>query len=437
MPLLIILLGIALQIFLTVKKVSPFLSLLIVAILIGFLLGMQPAAILTSVEKGVGSTLGGLALIICLGAILGKILETSGAAEQISTTLIKSFGEKNVQWAMLLTGFLVGLPLYYNAGFVILVPLVFSVARKTKLPLLLIAIPMAASLSTTHCFLPPHPGPVVLVNVFQADLGKTLIYGLILVIPIVIISGPLLGRLLQRITSTVLVPNGESGLAMLKRLPSVFPSFIIALLPVILITLAVVAKYFFKEETIIKKIILFTGDSTIALLLSVLCAIYFLGIRMGKKIKLVMQWLNEAISGIAVIMLIITAGGVLKQVLTDSGTGAYITSFSSEWQIHPLVFGWVVTALLRVAIGSATVAGLTAAGIVSPVVAAGTVSPELMVLAVGAGSVFGSHINDSGFWMFKEFFNITLRQTFLSWTIMETTISILGLVGVLLLNMFI
>lgn len=151
----------------------------------------------------------------------------------------------------------------------------------------------------------------------------------------------------------------------------------------------------------------------------------------------IMQWLNDAISGIAVIMLIITAGGVLKQILTDSGTGAYITSFSSDWQIHPLVFGWVVTALLRVAIGSATVAGLTAAGIVSPIVAAGAVSPELMVLAVGAGSVFGSHINDSGFWMFKEFFKVTLKQTFLSWTIMETIISILGLIGILLLNMFI
>jgi len=438
MPLLIIVLGITLQIFLTVKKVSPFLSLLIVAILIGFLLGMQPDAIVSSVEKGVGSTLGGLALIICLGAVLGKILEISGAAEQISGTLIKGFGEKKIQWAMLLTGFLVGLPLYYNAGFVILVPLVFSVARKTKLSLLYIAIPMAASLSTTHCFLPPHPGPVVLVNAFKADLGKTLIYGLILVIPIVIIAGPFLGRLLQKVTTGVLtvVPNGHHMIVE-KKLPTIFPSFIIALLPVLLITLSVIAKYFLHDETILKKAILFIGDSTIALLISVLIAVYFLGLRTGNKMSVVMQWLNDALSGIAVIMLIITAGGVLKQILIDSGTGAYITSFSSQWQIHPLVFGWVVTALLRVAIGSATVAGLTAAGIVSPIVAAGTVSPELMVLAVGAGSVFGSHINDSGFWMFKEFFNVTLKQTFLSWTIMETTISILGLIGVLLLNMVI
>ena len=199
MTFLIILLAIALQVFLTVKKVNPFLSLLIVAIVAGLMLGMHPAQLLSSIENGVGSTLGGLALIICLGAILGKILAVSGAAEQISSTLIKSFGEKNIQWAVLLTGFLIGIPLYYNAGFVILVPLVFTLAKKTGLPLLYIAIPMAASLSTTHCFLPPHPGPVVLVNAFNADMGKVLIYGLIIAITTVIIAGPLLGRLLQGI----------------------------------------------------------------------------------------------------------------------------------------------------------------------------------------------------------------------------------------------
>src|SRR6478735_5579839 len=199
MTFLIILFAIALQVFLTVKKFSPFLSLLIVSITCGLLLGMQPAAVLASIEKGVGSTLGGLALIICLGAILGKILEISGAAEQISSTLINGFGEKNIQWAVLLTGFLIGIPLYYNAGFVILVPLVFSIAKRTGLPLLYIAIPMAASLSTTHCFLPPHPGPVVLVNAFKAQMGKTLLYGLMMAVPTVIVAGPLLGRLLRNV----------------------------------------------------------------------------------------------------------------------------------------------------------------------------------------------------------------------------------------------
>jgi len=435
MTFIIIILAIALQVFLSIKKVSPFLSLIVVAILTGLCLGIEPGTLIKTLEKGVGSTLGGLALIICLGAILGKILEISGAAEQISATLINSFGIKNIQWAVLLTGFLIGIPLFYNAGFVILVPLVFTLARKTGLPLLYIAIPMAASLSTTHCFLPPHPGPVVLVNAFHANTGLVLIYGIIIAIPTVILAGPLLGRVMQRIkTDTAYLFSSEENSAV-KKLPDVLPCFMIALLPVFLITLSVIANTLLKETSLLKTIISFTGDSTIALLISVIAAIYFFGLRNGHKIETVMKWLSDAISGIAMILLIITAGGVFKQVLIDSGTGEYIAAFSTKWQMPPLIFGWLITALLRVAIGSATVAGITAAGIVSPLVVSGVVSPELMVLAVGAGSVFGSHINDGGFWMFKEFFKLTLKQTFLSWTLMESLISILGLIGVLLLDL--
>ena len=435
MQLIIIVLAIALQIFLTYKKVSPFLSLLIVAIIAGLCFGMEPEALLKSVKAGVGSTLGDVALIICLGAILGKILELSGAAGQIANTLINSFGKKNIQWAVLLTGFLVGIPLFYNAGFVILVPLVFSIARTAGLPLLYVAIPMAASLSTTHCFLPPHPGPMFLVGAFKADLGKTLMYGILISIPVVIIAGPILGRFLKRMN--IDIPVHEKIEIATKDRPGVFESFMLALLPVILIALSVIANSFFPGDSLLNKIIFFTGDATIALLISVLLAIIVLGILKGRSMQQMMQWLNDGVLGVALILLIITAGGVFKQVLVDSGTGDYITSFSKEWNIHPLVFAWSVTALLRVAIGSATVAGITAAGIVSPLLVSGTVSPELLVLAVGTGSVFGSHINDSGFWMFKEFFRLSLKQTFLSWTVMETTISILGLIGVLILNTFI
>lgn len=435
MQLLVIFSAIVFQIFLTYKKVSPFLSLLIVAILSGLLLGMEPMQIVKSLEKGVGNTLGGLALIICLGAVLGKVLEAGGAAEKISTTLINGFGQKNIQWAILVTGFLIGIPLYYNAGFVILVPLVFSVAGKAKLPLLYVAIPMAASLSTTHCFLPPHPSPVFLVNAFKANMGKTLIYGLIITVPTVIIAGPFLGRMLSGVQvkiNSFLQPADQPQ----RNLPPAFPSFIIGLLPVILITLAVIANHFLADQ-LPKKILVFIGDPTIALLLSVFLAIWQFGLKAGHTMETAMKWLNDSIAGIAVILLIITAGGVFKQVLQDSGTDQYIASFSSKWLMPPLIFGWTVTAFLRVVIGSATVAGITAAGVVTPLVASGVVSPELMVLAVGAGSVFGSHINDSGFWMFKEFFGLSLKQTFLSWTVMETGISILGLIGVLILNIFI
>lgn len=434
MELLVIFLAICLQLFLTYKKVSPFLSLLIVAILSGICLGMQPAEIIKSVEKGAASTLGGLALIICLGAILGKLLETGGAAEKISTTLINGFGEKNIQWAIMLTGFFIGIPLYYNAGFVILVPLVFSVAHKAKLPLLYVAIPMAAALSTTHCFLPPHPSPVFLVNAFHADMGKTLVYGMIITIPVVIVAGPMLGKLLKKtevnIKSFLFSATTEEN----KKLPGALPSFLIGLLPVILITLAVLAQYFLSDG-LFKKAVLFIGDPTIALLIAVFLAIWFFGIKGGNNMETITKWLNEAISGIAVILLIITAGGIFKQVLQDSGTDQYIASFSSKWQMPPLIFAWIITAMLRIAIGSATVAGITAASVVTPLVTAGAVSPELMVLAIGTGSVFGSHINDSGFWMFKEFFNLTLKQTFLSWSVMEAIISVLGIVGVLLLDL--
>jgi len=432
MTILIIILAIALQVFLSVKKISPFISLLIVAIATGLCLGMPAADLLKSIEKGVGSTLGGLALILCLGAVLGKILEASGAAEKITISLINRFGLKKIQWAVMLTGFLIGLPLYYNAGFVILVPLVFMLVRKTGLPLLYVAIPMAAALSTTHCFLPPHPGPVVLVNAFGADMGKVLIYGIIIAIPAVIVAGPILGRFLKGIhsaeqTAVVPVPTASA-------LPNAFPSFMIALLPVLLITLAVVCNAFLDQGHLLRQFFSFVGEPVVALLISVILAIYYFGIKAGIQMDNIMKWVSDAISGIAMILLIITAGGVFKQVLQDSGTGTYIASFSSKWQMPPLVFGWIITALLRVMIGSATVAGITAAGIVSPLVAAGAASPELMVLAVGSGSVFGSHINDSGFWMYKEFFRLTLKQTFLSWTVMETLISIIGLAGVLVLN---
>jgi len=433
MTILIIVLAIALQVVLSVKKVSPFLSLLLVAIATGLLLGMPAATVLKSIEKGVGSTLSGLALILCLGAILGKILEASGAAEKITITLINGFGLKKIQWAVMLTGFLIGIPLYYNAGFVILVPLVFMLVKKTGLPLLYVAIPMAAALSTTHCFLPPHPGPVVLVNAFGADMGKVLVYGIIIAIPAVIVAGPLLGRFLKNIQSAA-APVVSSPEKIQVQLPKALPSFMIALLPVLLITLSVVYNAFLDQAHPLRQFFSFVGEPVIALFVSVILAIYYFGIRAGIQMDNIMKWVSDAIAGIAMILLIITAGGVFKQVLQDSGTGSYIASFSSKWQMPPLIFGWVITALLRVMIGSATVAGITAAGIVSPLVAAGTVSPELMVLAVGSGSVFGSHINDSGFWMYKEFFRLTLKQTFLSWTVMETLISIIGLAGVLVLN---
>jgi gluconate transporter len=451
MTFIIILLGIGLLVLMTVKKVSPFLALLIVGLLVALVLGMSNAQIFGGtvngvkipgvIKKGIGDTLGDIMLILCLGAVLGKLLEKSGGAQRIADTLINAFGIKNIQWAVVLTGFLVGIPLYYNAGFVILVPLIFSIAVNAGLPLMYIAIPMSASLSTTHAFLPPHPGPLVLVGAFKADMGKTLLYGIALAIPIVIVAGPLFGRVLKNMKVKINT-SLFGGTSMNKEnMPSVGASFTIALLPVILITLKVIVDALVPGlpaddfSRIFKQVIGFLGDATVALLISVLFAIYYFGIRRGKKMEEVMKWLNDGVTGIAMIVFIIATGGVFKQVLIDSGTGEQITRLSQQWNMSPLVFGWLVAALLRLTLGSATVAGITASGIVAPLVVPG-VSPELMVLSVGAGSIFFSHVNDTGFWMFKEFFNLSLKQTFMSWSMMETIISVLGLLGVLLLNMF-
>jgi len=293
---------------------------------------------------------------------------------------------------------------------------------------------MAASLSTVHCFLPPHPSPVILVNAFNADMGKTLIYGLIIAIPAIIIAGPVLGTLLKNVKIDIVGLFASQEDIPYDKLPKALPSFLIALLPVFLITLSVISGSFLPKGTLANKVLGFLGDANIALLLAVLLALWYFGIRSGRKMEAVMKWLNEGISGISVILLIITAGGVFKQVLTDSGTADYISSMSREWQMPVLVFAWLVTALLRVTLGSATVAGITASGIVAPLLATTNVSPELLVLAVGSGSVFMSHVNDTAFWMFKEFFNLSIKQTFFSWTLMETMISFIGLAGVLILN---
>ena len=392
---------------------------------------MSPEALVKTVETGAGTTLGGIVFVFCLGAALGKVLEKNGAIQCIAQSLINSFGNKGVQWAVMLTGFITGIPLFYNAGFILLVPLIFTLARRSGTPLLMLAIPMAASLSVTHCFLPPHPGPVVLVKALHADMGKTLLYGIVIAIPVVILAGPVLAGFLRKINPVKTVNNEE---AIITEMPSAWLSFILALLPVMLITTALLMNNFYDHDNVLRRTLLFTGDPVIALLISLCIAVVYTLISTKNSMVDIMQWIQSAISGIVMILLIITAGGVFKQVITDSGTAKTIAAYSLQWNIPPLLFAWLVTAFLRVMVGSATVAGLTAAGIVAPLLATGNVSPELMVLAVGTGSVFGSHVNDSGFWMFREFFGLSLKQTFMSWTLMESLISVLGLLGVLLLN---
>jgi Gnt-I system high-affinity gluconate transporter len=438
MPLLIVIIGIILLIVLiTVVKLDTFISFVIVSISVGLAEGMEPAALITSVETGIGSTLGSLVMILGFGAMLGKLVADSGAAQRISSSLINLFGIRYIQWALVITGFIVGVPMFYNVGFVILVPLIFTVAYTTGLPLLYVGIPMLASLSVTHGFLPPHPSPSAIAVMFKADIGKTLIYGIIIAIPVIILAGPLFSRTLKRVKATPLKEFVNPQILTEEEMPGFAVSILSAILPVILIILATLINLSSCKETVAGKVISFTGTPAIALLISVLVAIFTLGIGRGRSMKDVTDRIAKSVTSITMVLLIIAGAGIFKQVLTDSGVSQYIAVWLSGSNLSPLFLGWLIAAVIRICVGSATVAGLTAAGIILPLVSGGTVNAELMVLAIGAGSLMLSHVNDVGFWMYKEYFTLSLKDTFLTWTVMETIVGVSGLLGVLLLNQII
>jgi len=438
MPLFIVILGILLLFILIAKfKLNAFITFIIVSLFVGIAEGMEPISVVDSIQKGIGNILGFLVIILGLGAMLGKLVADSGAAQRITTKLVEKFGKKNIQWAVVLTGFIVGIPMFYSVGFVILVPLVFTIAAATGLPLLYVGLPMLASLSVTHGYLPPHPAPTALASMFNADIGKTLLYGIIVAIPAIIVAGPLLSRTLKGINATPLKEFLNPVVLKEDEMPSMANSIISALLPVILIAVAALAQLLLPADFFLTKILVFMGNPAIAMLIAVLVAIYTLGLGQGKSMKEVMDSVGSAITGITMVLLIIAGSGALKQVLIDSGVSEYIGGILEQSSISPLILAWLIATIIRVCVGSATVAGLTAAGIVLPLVQGTGVSPELMVLAIGSGSLMLSHVNDSGFWLFKEYFNLSVKDTLKSWTVMETTVGVMGLIGVLVINTFI
>jgi Gnt-I system high-affinity gluconate transporter len=436
MTILIILLALTILILLIAwAKFHPFLAFLIVSLLTGLLLGIPIEKISGSVKTGIGSMLGELAIIICLGAMLGKLVAETGAAQKISDSLIQLFGKKNLQWAMMLTGFIVGIPLFYNVGFVLLVPLAFAVIYRTGANTLFIAIPMLAALSVTHGFLPPHPSPVALSVQLNAVPGKVLLYGILVAIPAIIVAGPIFAKTLLRIQTPPLQLFQQHEIK--HPLPSTLSSYTAALLPALLLIAFTILPIIITASTQLKNILAFAGDPVIILLISLLFATYVLGIRNGYSLKNIMNYYSDAVKEVAVILLIIAGAGALKQVLVDSGVSNIIAQQLGNLHMNALILGWLIAAVIRVCLGSATVAGLTAAGIVAPLVTNGTVNPELMVLSVGAGSLMFSHVNDSGFWMFKEYFNLSVKDTIRSWSIMETIVAVMGLIGVLVMDLFV
>ncbi|PVH25517.1 gluconate transporter [Sphingobacterium corticibacter] len=439
MPLLIVFCGVLLLLLLvTVVKLNTIISLLITSIAVGFAMGMDSMDIVRSVEAGVSTTMGQLALLLAFGSILGKLMADGGAAERITRVLTDVFGVRNLPWAMVLTGFLVGIPLFYNVGFIVLVPFVFMVCAANRLPMLYVAIPLLAALSVTHGYLPPHPGATAIAITYQADIGLTMVYGIIVAIPAIIISGPFFGRTLKGIATNpppelFTVPTSTEG----RPMPSFAISLFTGLFPVLLIAIGSFAHLFLPEGSTALATLRFLGDPVMALMIAALLAMYTMGIRQGRSLKQQSEGIEDAIRGITMILFIIGASGVFKQVLVDSGVAVYIAESTANLALSPLVLAWSIAAVIRLAIGSATVAGLTAAGIVLPVMQATGTSPELMVLATGAGSLMFSHVNDPGFWMFKSYFGLSMRDTFRSWSVMETLVSLIGLFGVMALNWFV
>jgi len=420
--------------FIIVFRWHAFLSFLIVSIGVGLSQGMALDSVVTSLEKGIGNTLGFLVLILALGAMLGKQVANSGAAQQISESLFRVFGVKHTQWAVMLTGFIVGITLFYSVGFVILVPLVFTIARSTGLSLISIGLPMLAALSVTHGFLPPHPAPSAIAVLFGADIGQTLLYGMAVSVPAIIISGPVLGRFLKKVEAHPLKEFLAAKHFDKAELPGLWNSVITALLPVILIAVATVSKTFLTVDSILNKVFLFLGNPVIALLIAVVVSVFSLGVFRGQPMKESMASFSASLSGITSVLLIIAGAGGLKQLLIDSGLSDALGTLLESSPFSPLLLGWLTAGLIRVAVGSATVAGLTAASLVLPLVQSGGVHPELMVLAIGSGSLMLSHVNDAGFWLFKEYFNLSIKDTLATWTLMETSIGVSGLLGVLALD---
>jgi Gnt-I system high-affinity gluconate transporter len=416
-------------------RFNTFIAFILVSITGGLLLGLPLEKIPASIQKGIGDTLGSLLMILLFGAMIGKLVAESGAAQKISDVMLKTFGINKITWALVMTGFIVGIPLFYNVGFVLLVPLIFSIVYRVKLPAVYVGLPMLAALSTTHGLLPPHPSPAALVTQLNADMGQTLLYGIIIAIPTIILAGPVFASTLKGITTEPL-QTFKPRILPDDQLPGFLNSILTCLLPVGILLVTTIFQL--GENGAESPVLLrFIADPSMLMLLSVLYATFALGIFKGKKMSEVMTIYADSVKDVLMIILIVSGAGALKQIFVDSGVSNQLAVAMNQLDLPPLLLGWLISALIRVAMGSATVAGLTTAGIIAPLVVATGTSPSLMVLAVGSGSLFFSHVNDSGFWLFKEYFNLSMKDTFRSWSVMETIVSVMGLLGVLVLEKFI
>ncbi len=404
-------------------KVQPFLSFLFVSVITGLAYGVKTNLIVEAVQKGIGSTLGAILPIILLGAMIGKIIAKTNASIVIADQLIKLFGPKRMPFAFMIIGFIVSMPLFFSVAFLLLTPLVLTTAKRQQMNPVYLGIPMLASLSITQGFLPPHPAPYYLVTHLDgAEIGKTLGWGIVISIPAMLLSGWLFGMTLKKVPAD---PMNFTQEAEPVNPPSLFSGLIVILLPVLLISTSAFSK---------NALIGFISEPNMALLLSLIVAMYMLGFRRGVKWDDMQHWIMDASKEVAPLILTFAGAGAFKEILQLMNIGNEVMGIAMNNAINPLLLGWLIAAMLRVITGSSTVAGITTAGIILPVLIQTGVNPNLMALSIGAGSMVLSHVNDTGFWLFKEYFGVSVKNTLRSWTVMETILAVAGLVGVLVLQ---
>jgi GntP family gluconate:H+ symporter len=411
-------------------RVHPFVALVVVSLALGGAAGMPLGSVVTAFQEGVGTALGFIAVVVGLGTMLGKMMAESGGATRIATTLIGRFGERRVHWAIMIVAFIVGIPVFFQVGFVLLIPLVFTIARRTGLSLVKIGIPLVAGLSVVHGMVPPHPAAMLAVGAYHADVGKTILWSLLIGLPTAALAGPIYA---SWVSPRIRLARDNPMAAILEgTAPKVMPSFAVAVLtvlvPVILMMAASVADMTLPSDDRLRRVLDFTGNPVVSLLIALLISFWSLGARQGFTRNEILKFTNDCLAPTAAIILVIGAGGGFNKVLIASGVGGAIATVAATSHASPLLLAWSIAALIRVATGSATVAMTTAAGIVAPIALAtpGT-SAELLVLATGAGSLVLSHVNDSGFWLIKEYFDMTVPQTLATWTVAETIIGVAGL----------
>ncbi len=433
-------LGVALVVLLITWLRQPaFIALLVGSVVVGLAARMPLADIPRAFQQGVGDTLGFVALVIGLGTVIGKLLAESGGAVVVSRALVSALGERRLDIALLLSGFLIGLPVFFQVGLVLLAPVLFTVMRQTGLSVIRLGIPLVAGLSAAHGLVPPHPGPLAAIERLGADTGRTLFYSLIVSLPVALFAGTLVGRLASgRIhVEAGAMADQFTGHTTATRVPSLAVTVLTILTPVLLMLMAALAQATMPEGPA-RRWVVFAGSPLMAMLLATLLALYTFGRACGFDRTRVLQFAEESLPPIAGVLLVVGAGGGFGRVLVASGVDRAIAQVVGGFELSPLVLGWVIAALLRLAVGSATVSVVTSASIMAPMIATmPNVNKDLLVVSIGAGSLIASHVNDGGFWLVKEYLNMSVQETLATWTVLETVVSIAGLAGVLLLALFV